>query len=123
MDGIKEMLDRLSDLNEGELSDLESKIISEFETVEKQEPTTQVVDSMTALADALDAVRGEQTNRVAAQQDLEKRAAEAASRVKPQQDEETPADQADPAEEVPEDPTHGPVHGPDRGRPSRPCPG
>ena len=34
MDGIKEMLDRLSDLNEGELSDLESQIISEFETVE-----------------------------------------------------------------------------------------
>ena len=60
MDGIKEMLDRLSDLDEGQLSDLESKIICEFETVEKQEPTAQVVDSMTALADALDAVRGEQ---------------------------------------------------------------
>ena len=71
MDGIKEMLDRLSELDEGQLSDLESKIIDEFETVEKQEPTAQVVDSMTALADALDAVRGEQQNRVAAQKDLE----------------------------------------------------
>jgi hypothetical protein len=91
VDGIKEMLDRLSDLDEGQLSDLESKIISEFETVEKQEPTAQVVDSMTALADALDAVRGEQHNRVAAAKDLEQRAAEAASRVKPKQDED-PAD-------------------------------
>jgi hypothetical protein len=86
VDGIKEMLDRLSELDEGQLSDLESKIIDEFTSVEKQEPTAQVVDSMTALADALDAVRGEQTSRVAAQQDLEKRAAEAAARVKPQDD-------------------------------------
>ncbi|HVQ18454.1 MAG TPA: major capsid protein, partial [Actinomycetes bacterium] len=82
MDGIKEMLDRLSDLSEGELADLESKIIDEFGTVEKQEPTAQVVDSMTALADALDAVRGEQTSRVTAQKELETRAAEAASRVR-----------------------------------------
>lgn len=100
MDGIKEMLDRLSDLNEGELSDLESKIIAEFETVEKQDPTAQVVDSMTALADALDAVRGEQQSRVTAQQDLEKRAAEAASRVKPQ--DENPTDQA-PDDQAPTD--------------------
>src|SRR4051812_6786071 len=95
------MLDRLSDLDEGELSDLESKIISEFETVEKQDPTAQVVDSMTALADALDAVRGEQQNRVTAQKDLEQRAAEAAARVKPQQDEESPAD--GPTDQVPAD--------------------
>src|SRR4249919_3042108 len=88
------MLDRLSELNEGELSDLESKIIDEFSSVEKQEPTPQVVDSMTALADALDAVRGEQQGRVAAQKDLEQRAAEAASRVKPKQDEEDADGQA-----------------------------
>lgn len=109
MDGIKEMLDRLPELNEGELSDLESKIIGEFETVEKQEPTAQVVDSMTALADALDAVRGEQQSRVAAQQELETRAAEAASRIrqaKPGEEEEpeeggTPAEGEAPAEAVP----------------------
>lgn len=106
MDGIKEMLDRLSELNEGELSDLESKIIGEFESVEKEEPTAQVVDSMTALADALDAVRGEQTSRVTAQHDLERRAAEAAARVKPldQTDQQDgtgqPAD-GPPAPEVP----------------------
>jgi hypothetical protein len=121
VDGIKEMLDRLSDLNEGELSDLESKIISEFETVEKQDPTAQVVDSMTALADALDAVRGEQQNRVAAQKDLETRAAEAASRVKPRQEEEDPAAEGDtpPADDtapvdapVPEDPATVPAEDP-----------
>ena len=66
---------------------------------------------MTALADALDAVRGEQTSRVAAQQDLEKRAAEATSRVKPQDEgpgrpdaptDEAPADAA-PADAAPTD--------------------
>jgi hypothetical protein len=102
VDGIKEMLDRLSELNEGELSDLESKIIDEFASVEKQEPTPQVVDSMTALADALDAVRGEQQNRVTAQRDLEQRAAEATARVKPKE-EEAPADEegGQPVEAVP----------------------
>jgi hypothetical protein len=102
VDGIKEMLDRLSELDEGQLSDLESKIISEFETVEKQEPTAQVVDSMTALADALDAVRGEQSSRVAAAKELQQRAAEAASRVKPKGEEENPDDATPPADgEVP----------------------
>jgi len=99
VDGIKEMLDRLSELDEGQLSDLESKIIDEFGTVEKQEPTAQVVDQMTALADALDAVRGEQQSRVAAAQELQQRAAEAVSRVKPQQDEENPVEEAAPTEE------------------------
>jgi hypothetical protein len=92
VDGIKEMLDRLSELDEGQLSDLESKIIDEFTSVEKQEPTAQVVDSMTALADALDAVRGEQTSRVNAQAELQQRAAEAAARVKPKEQEDPAAE-------------------------------
>jgi hypothetical protein len=113
VDGIKEMLDRLSELDEGQLSDLESKIIGEFETVEKQEPTPQVVDSMTALADALDAVRGEQTSRVSAQKDLEQRAAEAAARVKPKEEEptdpsvETPVGDAEVPPEVPPETPEG----------------
>jgi hypothetical protein len=110
VDGIKEMLDRLSDLDEGQLSDLESKIISEFETVQKQEPTAPVVESMTALADALDAVRGEQSSRVNAQKDLERRAAEATSRVKPKEEEDPaavgdtpPADDTAPVDAAPTD--------------------
>jgi hypothetical protein len=127
VDGIKEMLDRLSDLDEGQLSDLESKIIGEFETVEKQEPTAQVVDSMTALADALDAVRGEQTSRVAAQKDLEERAAQAAARVKPKQEEDPangdnpPADDSAPVDAEPVDaPSDVPVEAPTDVPPAEP---
>jgi hypothetical protein len=120
VDGIKEMLDRLSELDEGQLSDLESKIISEFETVEKQEPTAQVVDSMTALADALDAVRGEQTSRVSAQKELQQRAAEATSRVKPKEEEDPaaegetpPADDSAPVDAEPTaDPADVPAEAP-----------
>lgn len=82
MDGIKESLDRISDLNEAELADLEGQIINEFESLEKQgDHTAASVDAMTALADALDSVRGEQTSRAELAAQLEQRAAEAATRV------------------------------------------
>lgn len=91
MDRINEMLTRLSELSEGEMSDLEGTILSEFKTVEQQEPTTDVVDAMTALADALDAVRGEQTSRAALHQELAAKAAEASARV--QQANEVPLEE------------------------------
>lgn len=81
MDEIKSMLDRLSSLSEQEMSDLEANILSEYETVASQEHTPESVDSMFALADALEAVRTEQANRVAAATELESRAAEAAARI------------------------------------------
>jgi chemotaxis protein histidine kinase CheA len=86
MDEIKSLLDRLASLNEQEMSDLEAKILSEYETVESQEHTPDSVDSMFALADALEAVRTEQSNRVAAAKELESRAAEAAARIRGPQD-------------------------------------
>jgi hypothetical protein len=106
VDRIKEMLDQLSELSEGEVADLEGLILSEFETVEKQEPSQQVVETMTLLADALDAVRSEQTSRVAAQQELAAAAAEAASRVHgadtaEQMPEEEPSDEEDTEPELP----------------------
>lgn len=106
MDRIKEMLDQLSELSEGEVADLEGLILSEFETVEKQEPSQQVVESMTLLADALDAVRSEQTSRAAMQQELAAAAAEAASRVHgadtaEQMPEEEPSDEEDAEPELP----------------------
>lgn len=81
MDQIKLQLDKLSELSEEELAQLQTSIVSEFESVEGQEPTPQTVDAMTSLADALDTVRGETTRREAEAQELAARAAEASARV------------------------------------------
>lgn len=106
MDRINEMLDRLAELSEEEISELQSAIVAEFETVESQDPTPQVVDTMTALADALDAVRGEQTRREAAAQELAERAAQAASRVKGS---EEPSDVVDGVQEEEDEVVDSPV--------------
>ena len=81
MDRIKEMLDQLSDLDDTQVSELQSEIISEFETVESEDPTPQTVDAMTSLADMLDTVRSEVKRREAQAVELTQRAAEAANRV------------------------------------------
>jgi chemotaxis protein histidine kinase CheA len=107
VDRIKEQLDMLSELDEKSLAELQSAIVAEFETVEKEEPTPQTVDAMTSLADMLDTVRGEVSRREAQAEELAARAAEAATRVKgaaedmpKAEDAETPAEDAmDPAEE------------------------
>ena len=98
MDQIKTMLDNLTELGEEQLADLQTAIVNEFETVEKEDPTPQTVDAMTSLADMLDTVRGEIKGRAAAAEELAARAAEAAMRVKGQED--VPAEEA-PAEEIP----------------------
>lgn len=117
MDQIKTMLDSLTELGEDQLADLQTAIVNEFETVEKEDPTPQTVDAMTSLADMLDTVRGEIKGRAAAAEELAARAAEAAMRVKGQEDvpaeetpegempAETPAEtEGDPAEEAKETP-------------------
>lgn len=100
MDEIKSSLDRLQSLNEQEMSDLEAKILSEYETISSQEHTPESVDAMFALADSLEAVRNEQANRVAAAKELESRAAEAAARI-------TGGTQEDGSEEAPAEETGG----------------
>ena len=105
MDRIKTQLDSLSTLSDEELSQLQADIVSEFETVEGQTPTTESVDAMTSLADALDTVKGEATQREANAQALTNRAAEASLRVKGP--EETASDVAETAGAIdgnPEDP-------------------
>jgi hypothetical protein len=90
------MLDSLTELSEEQLADLQTAIVNEFETVEKEDPTPQTVDAMTSLADMLDTVRGEIKGRAAAAEELAARAAEAAMRVKGQEDvpaEDVPADE------------------------------
>jgi len=97
------MLDTLTELSDDQVTELQSEIISQFETVEKEDPTPQTVDAMTSLADMLDTVRGEVTRRQAATQELTTRAAEAAMRVKGEDamKEDTPEGEAAPEEAAP----------------------
>jgi chemotaxis protein histidine kinase CheA len=76
------MMDSLSELDDAQVAELQKSIISEFESVEGEEPTPQTVDAMTSLADMLDSVRSELKTREAAIQELAQRAAEAATRVR-----------------------------------------
>jgi hypothetical protein len=68
--------------------------------VEGQEPTPEIVDAMTSLADMLDTVRGETARREAAAEELASRAAEAAMRVKGEGDTGTYGEDVAPMEEV-----------------------
>ena len=102
------MIDQLSELSEEQLAELQTSIVNEFETVEKEDPTPQTVDAMTSLADMLDTVRGEIKGRAAAAEELAARAAEAAMRVKGEEDApagETPeGDMPDETPAKPEEP-------------------
>jgi hypothetical protein len=81
MDQIKESFDSLAELSDDQVTELQNKIIKEFESVEKDDLTPQSVDAMSSLADMLGTVQGEFKRREAAVQELAQRAAEAASRV------------------------------------------
>jgi hypothetical protein len=81
VDRITEQLDQLSELSDEQVSELQTEIISEFESVESQDPTPQTVDAMTSLADMLDTVRSEVKRREVLAAELSQRAAEAANRV------------------------------------------
>jgi hypothetical protein len=75
------MLDQLSELDDDQVAELQSKIISEFEAVEKEALSQQTVDAMTSLADMLDSVNAEVKGREVLAQELAQRASEAATRV------------------------------------------
>ena len=100
MDQIKSQVDSLSELSDEQVSELQTAIVSEFEMVEGQEPTPEIVDAMTSLADMLDTVRGESARREAAAEELASRAAEAAMRVKGEGDTGTYGEDVAPMEEV-----------------------
>lgn len=100
MDRIKSMMDQLSEISDEQVSELQSAILSEFESVEKEDPTPQTVDAMTSLADMLDGVRNEVKRREAAVVELAKRATEAANRVYGQDGDKEENMDAAPAEEV-----------------------
>ena len=105
VDRIKQMLDTITELTDEQIAELQTAIVTEFETVEGSEPTTETVDAMTTLADMLDAVRDEAKRRDAQAQELATRAAEATDRVKNAADEMVdpeamPADEETPEEEI-----------------------
>lgn len=87
-DQIKTQLDAISELSDEQLSELQADIISQFEAVEGEDPTPETVDAMTSLADSLDIVRGELSNREAQAAELAQRAAEATARVKGESEDE-----------------------------------
>ena len=119
-DQIKTQLDAITELGEDQLAELQADIISQFEMVEGEDPTPETVDAMTSLADSLDIVRGELSNREALAAELATKAAEATARVKGEvagdegeemainedmpAEEETPAEDQAPTEETPEEP-------------------
>ena len=102
MDRIKEMMDSLSELDDAQVAELQKSIVSEFESVEGEEPTPQTVDAMTSLADMLDSVRTELKTRETAIQELAQRAAEAATRVHGA-DDEAKEDSSEDSSETPEE--------------------
>ena len=87
-DQIKTQLDNMSELSDEQLAELQADIVSQFEMVEGEDPTPETVDAMTSLADSLDLVRGELSNREAQATELAQRAAEATARVKGQVEDE-----------------------------------
>jgi hypothetical protein len=88
VDQIKQMMDQLSDITDEQVSELQTSILSEFESVEKEDPTPQTVDAMTSLADMLDGVRNEIKRRETVNAELAQKAAEAANRVYGKEDED-----------------------------------
>lgn len=82
MDTIQTQLDNLAELSDDQVTELQSAVIAEFETVEAGDPTPQSVDAMTQLADMLDTVRGEVQRREAQAEELSAKAAELSARVK-----------------------------------------
>jgi chemotaxis protein histidine kinase CheA len=107
------MIDQLSELSEEQLAELQTSIVNEFETVEKEDPTPQTVDAMTSLADMLDTVRGEIKGRAAAAEELAARAAEAAMRVKGEEDAPAEAPEGDMPKEAPAETEEKPEEAPE----------
>jgi hypothetical protein len=97
LDGqIQESLDKLQELDDGELTDLEGKILAQFDEAEKSEPTQETVELMTKFADAIDAIRAETERRSRKKQELQQVKNETAARVRGNQEGggegETPAE-------------------------------
>lgn len=81
MDNITEMLNRISELSEEELSALRETIVTTFNELSNQELNKEVAAQMTELGNAATAVKGEETRRVQELAALEEAKASAAALV------------------------------------------
>lgn len=81
MDNITEMLNRISELSEEELSALRETIVTTFNELSKQELNKDVANQMTELGTAAQAVKSEETRRVEELAALEQAKASAAALV------------------------------------------
>jgi len=106
VDQIETQLDQLQELSDDQVAELQNTVIAEFEQVEQQDPTPQSVDSMTALANMLDTVRGEAKRREAQVSELAAKAADATMRVRGEA--KTTEEDIAPADET-EDPSKDPA--------------
>lgn len=70
MDQILENLGRITELSDDELQELKNSVVKEFKTVEKQDTSAEVVDTINQLADAADAITAERSRREAAVTEL-----------------------------------------------------
>lgn len=110
MDHIKAQLDNLTELNDEQITALEASIIGQFDEFAEADRTAESVDAMSELADMLDSVRQEVVRREAQAEELEARAAEAASRVHGgPEDEEVPAEESPVEDNTDEDEDDVPV--------------
>lgn len=96
MDQIRETLGRLAELSDEELEQLTDSIVTEFESAESQELSSEVVDSMTELASALEAVKAEKSRREEEAAELSRRRDEATARVKGAPEEDSSSDDVEP---------------------------
>lgn len=99
MDNITEMLNRISELSEEELSALRETIVTTFNELSKQELNKDVASQMTELGQAAKAVKGEEVRRVEELAALEDAKASAAALVNgdPVSTEETSEEEPAPA--------------------------
>jgi Asp-tRNA(Asn)/Glu-tRNA(Gln) amidotransferase C subunit len=75
------MMENMPELSDEQMVELQNEIISQFESVESEEPTPQTVEAMTSLADMLDSVRSEVQRREVQAEELAATASEASARV------------------------------------------
>lgn len=82
MDSIRDTLGRLSELSDEELNALHDSIVSEFDSVEKQDISAEVVEAMGELAAASDAVKQERARREEEVKELSRLRDEATARMR-----------------------------------------
>lgn len=96
MDQIRDLIGRIAELSDEELSGLSDSIVAEFESVEQQDLSQQVVEAMSELASAFEAVQAETSRRDEEVKELSRLRDEAAARVKGTKEADTAAEDSEP---------------------------